>query len=124
MWLSDVLEAIGYKKETAEHVQFTGYDAPYDGSIPFHKAVASDGDVLLAWEMNGEPIPREHGVCCVFYTAQTLCLHLYISVCIHEYKILTHLFHSFCLISGTASRCGAWSSRSKICQMGYQNSCI
>jgi sulfite oxidase len=62
VWLSDVLRAVGYDKATAKHVQFTGSDRPYDASIPFHKAASEDGDVLLAWEMNGEPIPREHGV--------------------------------------------------------------
>jgi sulfite oxidase len=25
------------------------------------KALSSNGDVLLAWEMNGEPLPRDHG---------------------------------------------------------------
>ena len=34
----------------------------YDASIPIHKAMSDYGDVLIAFEMNGEPIPREHGV--------------------------------------------------------------
>jgi len=40
VWLSDVLRAVGYDKDTAEHVQFTGDDEPFDASIPFHKAVS------------------------------------------------------------------------------------
>jgi sulfite oxidase len=32
---------------------------PYGGSIPVRKACADE--VLLAWEMNGEPLPRIHG---------------------------------------------------------------
>jgi sulfite oxidase len=30
-------------------------------SIPIEKALSPFGDVLLAWEMNGEPLPAEHG---------------------------------------------------------------
>lgn len=33
----------------------------YTASIPLSKAVNKDGDVLLAYEMNGQPIPRDHG---------------------------------------------------------------
>jgi sulfite oxidase len=51
----------------AAHVAFTGLDqVAMDGeqlafgcSIPLAKAIA--GDVLLAWDMNGEPLPAEHG---------------------------------------------------------------
>jgi sulfite oxidase len=32
---------------------------PYGSSIPLNKACA--GEVLLAWEMNGRPLPRVHG---------------------------------------------------------------
>lgn len=34
---------------------------PYGASIPFWKAVDKRGDVILAYEMNGQPIPRDHG---------------------------------------------------------------
>lgn len=34
---------------------------PYAASIPAAKALAEAGDVLLAWEMNGQPMPRDHG---------------------------------------------------------------
>ena len=43
----------------AKHVQFTALDKPYDASIPVERS--RRGDVLLAFEMNGEPLPREHG---------------------------------------------------------------
>ena len=33
----------------------------YGVSIPISKAVANTGDVMLAYEMNGEPLMREHG---------------------------------------------------------------
>jgi len=37
----------------------TDHDVPFARSIPLDRALA--GDVLLAWEMNGEPIPPKHG---------------------------------------------------------------
>ena len=43
-----------------KHAQFIGTEA-YGASIPISKAIASDGDVLLAYGMNGEPLPRDHG---------------------------------------------------------------
>jgi sulfite oxidase len=51
----------------AAHVAFTGLDQcerdgeqfPFGGSIPLAKAML--GDVVLAWEMNGQPLPPEHG---------------------------------------------------------------
>lgn len=33
----------------------------YGASVPIQKALAESGDVLLAYEMNGQPIPRDHG---------------------------------------------------------------
>ncbi|KXX81057.1 Sulfite oxidase, mitochondrial [Madurella mycetomatis] len=44
----------------ALHVQFTGLEA-YGASIPLAKAIDPRGDVLLAFSMNGEPLPRDHG---------------------------------------------------------------
>jgi DMSO/TMAO reductase YedYZ molybdopterin-dependent catalytic subunit len=46
--------------------QFEGYDldpsgTPYGASIPIAKAMDPRGDVLLAYEMNGEPLSRDHG---------------------------------------------------------------
>lgn len=53
--------------EDASHVAFTGLDevaledgtTPFGGSVPLEKALG--GDVLLAYEMNGEPLAAAHG---------------------------------------------------------------
>lgn len=42
------------------HVQFSGLEA-YGSSIPLPKAIDPAGDVLLAFSMNGKPLPRDHG---------------------------------------------------------------
>ena len=44
----------------------TGLDKDIGGeayavSIPIEKAVSRGGDVLLAYEMNGQPLSRDHG---------------------------------------------------------------
>ncbi len=44
----------------ARHAQFMGLEA-YGASIPISKAVDPYGDVLLAFKMNGEVLPRDHG---------------------------------------------------------------
>jgi len=66
--LSDVLKAAGYDEtdERIRHVHFEGLDtdpsnSPYGASIPIEKASDPRGDVLLAYEMNGEPLNRDHG---------------------------------------------------------------
>ncbi|XP_046981102.1 sulfite oxidase-like [Schistocerca americana] len=66
--LADVLKAAGYKDNhpKAQHVQFEGLDTdvsnmPYGASVPFEKAIDPRNDVLLAYEMNGEPLSRDHG---------------------------------------------------------------
>lgn len=64
--LRDVLAVAGPRAEV-EHVAFLGADTseepdppePFGASIPRHKATA--GEVLLAWSMNGEPLPSVHG---------------------------------------------------------------
>jgi hypothetical protein len=33
----------------------------YGASVPISKAVNEDGECILAYEMNGAPIPRDHG---------------------------------------------------------------
>ncbi|EDV26308.1 Sulfite oxidase, mitochondrial [Trichoplax sp. H2] len=48
------------------HVCFEGFDickdnTGYGSSIPIPKAMDPQGDVLLAYEMNGEELPRDHG---------------------------------------------------------------
>jgi sulfite oxidase len=64
--LAELLESVGVL-DGAAHVAFTGLDLiekhgerfGFGGSIPLAKAL--DPAVLLAWEMNGEPLPPEHG---------------------------------------------------------------
>jgi sulfite oxidase len=64
--LSEVL-ALACPLHEAAHVGFEGADLcpeakpaqPFGGSIPFDKACRSE--VLLAWAMNGEPLPLVHG---------------------------------------------------------------
>lgn len=64
--LSDVLAKAGVRPDTvAKHVCFQGYDsdpgANYEASIPVSRALNPYDEVLLAFEMNGEAIPRDHG---------------------------------------------------------------
>ncbi|KAK5168783.1 uncharacterized protein LTR77_006092 [Saxophila tyrrhenica] len=72
--LRDVLKDAGYcvdgdcpapcQAETEEcdkHVQFISPGDTYAVSIPLQTAVNPQADVLLAWDMNGEPINRDHG---------------------------------------------------------------
>lgn len=64
--LRDLLLAAGLEPN-ARHVAFTGLDEVaadgrlerFGGSIPIEKALGPE--VLLAYEMNGEPLPPEHG---------------------------------------------------------------
>lgn len=71
--LADVLADAGYDNDDngnddndsdsdnkVKHVQFSGMEA-YAASIPIRKALDPYGDVLLAWSMNGAPLPRDHG---------------------------------------------------------------
>jgi sulfite oxidase len=64
--LAEVLRAAGPRPEAA-HVAFDAPDISpaaeppqaYGGSVPRAKALAPE--VLLAWEMNGQPLPAVHG---------------------------------------------------------------
>lgn len=64
VWLKEVFALAGVKDE-ARHVSFEGLDKPrgragikFIRSIPIKKAMSS---TLLAYEMNGQPLPVEHG---------------------------------------------------------------
>ena len=64
VWLKEVLSAAGLKP-AAGHVAFEGFDQPLGSagvrfirSIPLAKALST---TLLAYEMNGEPLPLKHG---------------------------------------------------------------
>ncbi len=70
--LVDVLAAAGVKNldELSErsdvHVIFEGADTGADGSsygasVPAWRALDPRADILLAYEMNGAPLPRDHG---------------------------------------------------------------
>lgn len=66
--LADVLRAAGLDASDpgVAHVQFQGADTDgagvyYGASIPLHRALDPRGDVLLAYEMNGKPLTRDHG---------------------------------------------------------------
>ena len=64
--LADLMRLAGVGAE-AQHVGFEGLDRVeragstfgFGGSISIERAMA--GDVLLAFEMNGQPLPQEHG---------------------------------------------------------------
>lgn len=64
VWLRDVL-ALASPAAGSRHVAFEGFDKPLGSaqiqfirSIPLDKAISS---TLLAYEMNGEPLPLKHG---------------------------------------------------------------
>ena len=64
VWLRDLLNDAGLANRAA-HVAFEGMDTPlgkaaikFVRSIPLEKAMSS---TLLAYEMNGEPLPLKHG---------------------------------------------------------------
>jgi DMSO/TMAO reductase YedYZ molybdopterin-dependent catalytic subunit len=64
IWLRDLLNKTGLGKNAA-HVSFEGQDQPLGSagikfirSIPLEKAIDS---TMLAYEMNGEPLPLKHG---------------------------------------------------------------
>ncbi|XP_076913400.1 sulfite oxidase-like isoform X1 [Bidens hawaiensis] len=72
--LADVLELVGISKFTSvtptggKHVEFVSVDkckeengGPYKASIPLIQATNPEADVLLAYEMNGETLNRDHG---------------------------------------------------------------
>jgi sulfite oxidase len=64
--LADVLREVGVEADATD-VELTGADVteepgapePYAVSVPLEKALAQE--VLLAWSMNGEPLPVAHG---------------------------------------------------------------
>merc|ERR1719461_1009398 len=63
--LPDVLKAAGIDPDEAKakgyrFLTFWGLE-DYHVSIPLRKAFDPEGDCTLAWRMNGEPLPRDHG---------------------------------------------------------------
>jgi len=54
----DLLEHVGASRQ-AGGVRFVSAETPYVDSLTMRQAMLPD--VLLAWEMDGRPLPREHG---------------------------------------------------------------
>ncbi len=96
VWLKDVL-AIAGLKGVARHVSFEGLDKPlgkagikFIRSIPLEKAISS---TLLAYEMNGQPLPLEHG-----YPLRALALGWTGANCVkwlHRIEVLERPFEGF-----------------------------
>jgi DMSO/TMAO reductase YedYZ molybdopterin-dependent catalytic subunit len=96
VWLKDVLAAAGLKDD-AQHVSFEGLDEPlgkagikFIRSIPIDKALSS---TLLVYEMNGEPLPLEHG-----YPLRALALGWTGANCVkwlHRIEVLERPFEGF-----------------------------
>jgi len=66
VYLRDVLLDCGVEQDyaVAKHVEFEGADAHSSGyrtSVPFSTTFNPAGEVLLAWAMNGVPLPPDHG---------------------------------------------------------------
>lgn len=64
--LRDVLEWAGAREDLVNHVRFQGGDTdhegqPYEVSVPASTAFDRRRDVLLAYEMNGQQLPLDHG---------------------------------------------------------------
>ena len=96
VWLKDLLTRAVLKPE-AQHVAFEGFDKPlgtsgikFVRSIPIEKAMSS---TMLAYEMNGEPLPLKHG-----YPLRALALGWTGANCakwINRITVLDHAFEGF-----------------------------
>jgi len=61
--VKDVLERAGVKA-TARHLHTFGDDKPPEKVPPFHRSLEIEkvlADAIVAWEMNGQPLPAQHG---------------------------------------------------------------
>ncbi len=96
VWLKDILEQSGTTSD-GKHVCFEGFDVPlgraqikFIRSIPVAKAFDS---TLLAYEMNGEPLPLEHG-----FPLRALALGWTGANCVkwlHKITVLENAFEGF-----------------------------
>jgi len=96
VWLRGLLEKAGLT-EKAKYVAFEGLDKPLGSAgikfircIPIDKAMSS---TLLAYEMNGEPLPLEHG-----YPLRSLALGWTGANCVkwlYKVTVLDHPFEGF-----------------------------
>jgi sulfite oxidase len=61
--LSDVLKNVGVRA-SARHLHLFGSDRPPDKVPPFHRSIELEkalADAIVAYELNGEPLPQLHG---------------------------------------------------------------
>ena len=96
IWLKDLLVQAGLRPE-AQHVAFEGFDKPlgtsgikFIRSIPIEKAMSS---TMLAYEMNGEPLPLKHG-----YPLRAMALGWTGANCakwLNRITVLDHAFEGF-----------------------------
>jgi len=96
VWLRDVLDKAKLRKG-AQHISFEGLDKPLGSagikfirSIPLEKAIDS---TLLAYEMNGQPLPLKHG-----YPLRALALGWTGANCVkwlHKIKVLDQPHEGF-----------------------------
>lgn len=93
VWLHDLLNEAGLT-DSAKHVAFEGFDKSgraagidFVRSIPIEKAMSS---TLLAYEMNGEPLPEAHG-----YPLRGLPLGWTGANCVKWLRRITVLDHPF-----------------------------
>jgi DMSO/TMAO reductase YedYZ molybdopterin-dependent catalytic subunit len=56
--IADVMEAAGAKANVSA-LRFVSAEVPYEDSLTVKQALLPD--VMLAYEMDGKPLPREHG---------------------------------------------------------------
>jgi sulfite oxidase len=58
-WKGVKLKDLIKETDNTKHIHFIGIESPFDASIPIEKAL--DEDTIIAYEMNGEEIPSDHG---------------------------------------------------------------
>ena len=54
------------RRQGLRHIHFEGLDTdeagkPYEVSVPSSTVLSDQTDAILAYEMNGQPLPRDHG---------------------------------------------------------------
>lgn len=63
--LRDVIKSAGIDTSKYKHLHVEALDSdangPFGTNIPLDKAMSEEGDVILAFEMNGQELPRDHG---------------------------------------------------------------
>lgn len=87
-WLPEKLAELGIR-----HVHFEGLDVDptgqhYGASIPIEKAMDPSGDVILAFEMNGQELSADHG-----YPLRVVAPGWYPTV----YQYAMHLLFIYCV---------------------------